>query len=70
MSKSIIGIIGLGYVGLPLARLLATEYPVIGFDINAERINELRAGCDRTLAVENDILGEVLVANTQMQRRQ
>jgi len=68
MSKSIIGIIGLGYVGLPLARLLATEYPVIGFDINAERINELRAGCDRTLAVENDILGEVLVANTQMEK--
>ena len=39
-----IGIIGLGYVGLPLARLFATKYSVVGFDINTERINELT--CD------------------------
>ena len=52
MSKIKIAIIGLGYVGLPLARLFATKYPVIGFDINAERIAELQSGKDSTLEVE------------------
>lgn len=56
-----IAIIGLGYVGLPLARLFATKYPVIGFDINQNRINELRSGTDSTLEVSNDILQAVLV---------
>ena len=36
-----IAIIGIGYVGLPLARLFSTKYPVIGYDINLQRINEL-----------------------------
>ncbi|WP_299626115.1 nucleotide sugar dehydrogenase [uncultured Tenacibaculum sp.] len=61
MSKPKIGIIGLGYVGLPLARLFATKYTVVGFDINEERINELRKGIDSTLEVENDVLQSVLV---------
>ncbi|RYG54210.1 MAG: nucleotide sugar dehydrogenase, partial [Chitinophagaceae bacterium] len=39
-----IGVIGLGYVGLPLARLFATKYPVIGFDINQRRVDELKSG--------------------------
>ena len=40
MNKEIkIAIIGLGYVGLPLARLFATKYPVIGFDINKQRVS-------------------------------
>lgn len=56
-----ISIIGLGYVGLPLARLLATKYPVIGFDINQPRIDELNSGHDSTLEVEDDILKAVLV---------
>ncbi|GHE38907.1 nucleotide sugar dehydrogenase [Sphingobacterium griseoflavum] len=56
-----IAVIGLGYVGLPLARLFATKYPVIGFDINQKRIDELRSGKDLTLEVEDDILQEVLV---------
>ena len=56
-----IAIIGLGYVGLPLARLFATKYPVIGFDINTKRIEELRLGTDSTLEVENDILQKVIV---------
>jgi UDP-N-acetyl-D-galactosamine dehydrogenase len=56
-----IAIIGLGYVGLPLARLFATKYPVIGFDINQNRINELRSGTDSTLEVSDDILQAVLV---------
>jgi UDP-N-acetyl-D-galactosamine dehydrogenase len=55
-----ISIIGLGYVGLPLARLFATKYPVIGFDINQSRIKELNTGHDSTLEVEDDILKAVL----------
>lgn len=56
-----IAVIGLGYVGLPLARLFATKFPVLGFDINQKRIDELRAGKDLTLEVEDDILQAVLV---------
>ncbi len=56
-----IAVIGLGYVGLPLARLFATQYPVVGFDINTNRINELRAGKDSTLEVEEALLQQVLV---------
>ena len=51
-----LAIIGLGYVGLPLARLFATKYPVIGFDINEQRITELNQGIDLTLEVEEDLL--------------
>ena len=47
-----IAIIGLGYVGLPLARLFATKYPVVGFDINQKRIAELQECKDLTLDVE------------------
>ena len=43
-----IGIIGLGYVGLPLAVYLARHFPVIGFDIDRERVTELSRGIDRT----------------------
>ncbi|MEM0519071.1 nucleotide sugar dehydrogenase [Aequorivita flava] len=60
-----IGIIGLGYVGLPLARLFATKYPVVGFDINKKRVEELQNGHDRTLEVADEILQKVLLkANT------
>jgi UDP-N-acetyl-D-glucosamine/UDP-N-acetyl-D-galactosamine dehydrogenase len=58
--NSKISIIGLGYVGLPLARLFATKYNVIGFDINQNRINELNNGIDSTLEVENEVLKNVL----------
>lgn len=57
-----IAVIGLGYVGLPLARLFATKYPVVGFDINQHRINELNSGMDVTLEVSEDLLKQVLVA--------
>jgi len=57
-----IAVIGLGYVGLPLARLFATKYPVIGFDINQHRINELNSGIDATLEVSEDLLKQVLVS--------
>ena len=56
-----IGIIGLGYVGLPLARLFATKYSVVGFDINSERIQELMSGTDSTLEVDDETLQSVLV---------
>ena len=58
--KDKITIIGLGYVGLPLARLFATKYDVVGFDINTQRVNELKKGIDTTLEVENKVLKEVL----------
>ncbi|MDR4895062.1 MULTISPECIES: nucleotide sugar dehydrogenase [unclassified Chryseobacterium] len=56
-----IGVIGLGYVGLPLARLFATKYAVVGFDINQARIAELNNGKDSTLEVEDEVLQPVLV---------
>ena len=43
-----IAIIGLGYVGLPLARWVATKYVTVGFDINTERITQLKRGFDKT----------------------
>ena len=55
-----VAVIGLGYVGLPLARLFATKYSVVGFDINQFRIEELRNGHDGTLEVEDEILKNVL----------
>ncbi len=56
-----IAVIGLGYVGLPLARLFATKYPVVGFDINQARVDELNTGKDSTLEVEDELLQSVLV---------
>lgn len=56
-----IAVIGLGYVGLPLARLFATKYPVVGFDINQKRIAELNTGHDETLEVSDELLKSVLV---------
>jgi len=60
MTQKKIAVIGLGYVGLPLARLFATKYPVVGFDINNSRIAELQQGNDKTLEVENKDLKAVL----------
>lgn len=51
-----IGVIGLGYVGLPLAAEFGKYRPVVGFDINQIRVNELRAGIDNTREVETDAL--------------
>ncbi|MCL4154986.1 UNVERIFIED_CONTAM: hypothetical protein GTU68_009536 [Idotea baltica] len=61
MDKIKIGIIGLGYVGLPLARLFATKYAVIGFDINEDRISELKLGKDSTKEVSEEVLKKVLI---------
>ncbi len=56
-----IAVIGLGYVGLPLARLFATKYSVIGFDININRVSELNLGIDNTLEIKQSLLESVLL---------
>ena len=56
-----IAVIGLGYVGLPLARLFALRYPVVGFDAKADRVAALMAGHDATLEVSDVVLQSVLV---------
>lgn len=65
LSDIKIAIIGLGYVGLPLAVAFADKYPVIGFDINQQRINELSNGNDSTLEIEDNHLQSVLVPNSK-----
>jgi len=59
-SKYCIAVIGLGYVGLPLAVEFAKKYPVIGFDINRNRVLELMNGHDHTLEIEDKDLKNVL----------
>lgn len=58
--SSKITVVGLGYVGLPLARLLATKYSVVGYDISESRIAELMSGIDSTLEIESPDLKSVL----------
>ena len=60
MSSIRIAVIGLGYVGLPLAVEFAKKYPVVGFDIKQERVGELRQGHDATLEVSSEELKSVL----------
>ncbi len=59
-TAPVIAIIGLGYVGLPLACLFASKYKVIGFDVNQQRINELQQGIDHTLEVSKNDLKAVI----------
>ena len=63
-----IAIIGLGYVGLPLARLFATQYSVVGFDINQNRIDALKKGVDSTLEIDSNTLKQVLVENATQKK--
>ena len=63
MNKKEIAIIGLGYVGLPLAVEFAKKYRVIGYDINEDRINKLNKFHDITREISQDILKEVIVKN-------
>lgn len=56
-----IGVIGLGYVGLPLARLFSTKYPTIGFDLNPKRVEALMAGHDATLEVSDELLQSAII---------
>lgn len=61
-----IAVIGLGYVGLPLARLFSTKFPVVGYDINVRRVSELMSGEDSTLEVDNSVLKSALLDHVPM----
>ena len=63
MNHTTIGIIGLGYVGLPLAVEFGKKYPTIGFDINTQRIAELKTGVDRTLETSTEELTQATQLN-------
>ena len=65
MKNTKIAVIGLGYVGLPLAVEFAKKYEVVGFDLNAKRVEELRKGIDGTLQITNEQLRAVLVENAK-----
>jgi UDP-N-acetyl-D-galactosamine dehydrogenase len=67
LKESKIAIIGLGYVGLPLAVAFAEKYSVVGLDINQQRIQELNEGKDHTLEVEDELLQKVLVKSPSTQ---
>ena len=67
MDSIKIAVVGLGYVGLPLARLFATKYPVVGFDINKTRVAELMQGNDTTLEVEPEVLKSVLLPHNPVE---
>lgn len=58
--KSKICVIGLGYVGLPLARLFSTKYPTVGFDMSQKRVDALMTGHDGTLEVSDELLQEAI----------
>ena len=60
LSDIKICVVGLGYVGLPLARLFSTKYPTVGFDINSRRVEALMQGHDATLEVEDDLLQDAI----------
>lgn len=58
-----IAVIGLGYVGLPLARLFSTKFQTIGYDLNQKRVNALNAGHDATLEVDDKLLQSAISEN-------
>ena len=60
MKNLKICVIGLGYVGLPLARLFSTKYPTVGFDMNQKRVDALMTGHDATLEVSDDLLQDAI----------
>lgn len=62
MDKVKIAVIGLGYVGLPLARLFSTKYKTVGFDMNKSRVDALMAGHDTTFEISDELL-QTAIAN-------
>lgn len=60
MKSFKICVIGLGYVGLPLARLFSTKYPTVGFDMNQRRVDALMQGHDATLEVSDELLQDAI----------
>lgn len=65
LKESKIAVIGLGYVGLPLAAAFAEKFKTVGYDIDPKRVDELQKGHDRTLEVEDKLLHSVLVTTSQ-----
>lgn len=63
MDMRKIAVIGLGYVGLPLARLFSTKYETIGFDMNQARVDALNSGHDATLEVNDELLQDAINNN-------
>ena len=63
MNQIKIAVIGLGYVGLPLARLFSTKYKTVGFDMNQSRVDALMSGHDATLEVSDELLQEAIEKN-------
>lgn len=63
MQNIKICVVGLGYVGLPLARLFSTKYPTVGFDMNQKRVDTLMTGHDTTLEVPDDQLQNAIKNN-------
>lgn len=73
MQNIKICVVGLGYVGLPLARLFSTKYPTVGFDLNQARVDALMAGHDTTLEVSDELLQDAIhnhgfVCTTDMEK--
>lgn len=69
MEKKAIAVVGLGYVGLPLAIEFSRKYKVVGYDINEQRIAELSAGIDRTAEVESSLFKERLSSDHVLEGR-
>jgi UDP-N-acetyl-D-galactosamine dehydrogenase len=67
LSDKKISVIGLGYVGLPLAVAFASKYPVVGFDVNRIRVRELSKGIDKTLEIETCDLEKVLCIDKSLE---
>ena len=63
MKNFKIAVIGLGYVGLPLARLFSTKYKTIGFDVNASRVEALMSGHDTTMEVDDKLLQDAIACH-------
>lgn len=63
MKEIKICVIGLGYVGLPLARLFSTKYKTVGFDLNQDRVHALMSGHDATLEVSDELLQDAISKN-------
>lgn len=60
IEETKIAVIGLGYVGLPLARLFSTAFPTVGYDRNSQRVDELMKGHDSTLEVSDELLQDAI----------
>lgn len=69
MNNKKIAVIGLGYVGLPLARLFSTKYKTVGFDLSQRRVDELMSGTDSTLEVEDELLQEALISKSEFRNQ-